>query len=130
MRQSTDRTFRVPPRRGGLGHALAAARYSFDGMRRLFAESAFRQELLAAVGIFALFALAALPAHAFLIQFVLFCLLVAIEALNTAIEAIVDRVSPEYSHFAKEAKDLGSFAVFALLVANGASVAWFLLSAF
>ncbi|MBB6182349.1 diacylglycerol kinase [Pseudorhizobium flavum] len=130
MQQPTDRTFRLPPRRTGLAHAFDAARYSLNGMRRLFAESAFRQELLAALGVFGLFALAALPAHAFLIQFVLFCLLFAVEALNTAIEVIVDRVSPEYSSFAKDGKDLGSVAVFALLVANGATAAWFLSSAF
>jgi diacylglycerol kinase (ATP) len=130
MQQPTDRTLRIPARRSGLAHALAAARYSFDGVRRLTGESAFRLELLAALGVFGLFAFASLPAHAFLIQFVLFCLLVAVEALNTAIEMIVDRISPEYSRFAKDTKDLGSFAVFALLIANGATAIWFLLAAF
>ena len=46
---------------------------------------------------------------------VLFC----VEALNTAIEELVDRVSPEISVVGRHAKDLGSFAVFCLLCANG-----------
>jgi len=41
------------------------------------------------------------------------------EALNTAIEEIVDLVSPEWSLPAKHAKDLGSFAVFSMLCLNG-----------
>ena len=41
------------------------------------------------------------------------------EALNTAIEEIVDLVSPEWSLAAKHAKDLGSFAVFSMLCLNG-----------
>jgi diacylglycerol kinase (ATP) len=44
---------------------------------------------------------------------------IAIEAINTAIEEIVDLVSPEWSLPAKHAKDLGSFAVFVMLCLNG-----------
>ncbi len=39
---------------------------------------------------------------------------------QAAQKRFVDRVSPEFSSFAKHAKDLGSFAVFCLLVANAA----------
>jgi diacylglycerol kinase (ATP) len=46
------------------------------------------------------------------------------EALNTAIEELVDRVSPELSQTGKHAKDLGSFAVFCMLVAAGLYIAW------
>ena len=38
------------------------------------------------------------------------------ELLNSAIEAIVDRVSPEHSILAKNAKDAGSAAVFLSLL--------------
>ena len=38
-------------------------------------------------------------------------LLIAVEALNTAIEVLVDQLSPGWSAWAKEAKDLGSLAV-------------------
>jgi len=59
---------------------------------------------------------------------VLMLLLFSIEALNTAIEEIVDRVSPEFSSAARNAKDLGSFAVFCLLMANGGFVLYSLVS--
>ena len=37
--------------------------------------------------------------------------MIAVEALNTAIEVLVDQLSPGWSAWAKEAKDLGSLAV-------------------
>lgn len=49
---------------------------------------------------------------------VLFLLLIAMEAVNTAIEEIIDRISPEVSDTGKHAKDLGSLAVFCLIMAN------------
>jgi diacylglycerol kinase (ATP) len=47
-----------------------------------------------------------------------------VEALNTAIEELVDRVSPEVSRTGKHAKDLGSFAVFCTLAAAGLYIAY------
>ena len=38
------------------------------------------------------------------------------ELLNSAIEAVVDKVSPEFHELAGRAKDMGSAAVFVLLV--------------
>ncbi len=55
----------------------------------------------------------------FVILAVLFCILMCVEALNTAIERIVDRTSPEISDFGRVTKDLGSTAVFFVLVAAG-----------
>lgn len=46
-------------------------------------------------------------------------LLVATEAINTAVECIVDRVSPEWAEFARDAKDLGSLAVMCVLCMHG-----------
>jgi diacylglycerol kinase (ATP) len=47
----------------------------------------------------------------------LWLVLLAVELLNTAIEAVVDLVSPGYHPLAKQAKDFGSAAVFCLLLA-------------
>jgi diacylglycerol kinase (ATP) len=47
------------------------------------------------------------------------CILFALEAVNTAIEVVVDKLSPEHSKFAKTVKDLGSAAVFFILSAGG-----------
>ena len=52
----------------------------------------------------------------------------ATEALNTAIEEIVDRVSPEISEMGKHSKDLGSFAVFCLITANAGYAAYVVIS--
>lgn len=100
-----------PSRHTGLAHFIAAASYSAQGLKRLMRESAFRQE--AALGLVALAVLAlcgaSLAALAGMLALIL--LLVATEALNTAIEVLVDHLSPDWSQFAKDAKDLGSLAV-------------------
>jgi diacylglycerol kinase (ATP) len=43
-------------------------------------------------------------------------LVLSVELLNSAIEAVVDKVSPEFHELAGRAKDMGSAAVFLLLV--------------
>ena len=42
-------------------------------------------------------------------------LVLSAELLNSAIEAVVDKVSPEFNELAGRAKDMGSAAVFVLL---------------
>lgn len=112
----------------GLRHLIAATRYSMQGLNRLWREAAFRHEVMAfGTGLVFLALIGAPLAHA-LIFIVLMLLLFCVEALNTAIEEIVDRVSPEFSSAARNAKDLGSFAVFCLLLANGGFVLYSLVS--
>jgi diacylglycerol kinase (ATP) len=43
-------------------------------------------------------------------------LVLSAELLNSALEAVVDKVSPEFHELAGRAKDMGSAAVFVLLV--------------
>lgn len=43
-------------------------------------------------------------------------LVLSVELLNSAIEAVVDKVSPEFHELAGRAKDMGSAAVFLLLI--------------
>lgn len=52
-------------------------------------------------------------------------LVLSAELLNSAVEAVVDKVSPEFHELAGRAKDMGSAAVFLLLVLNG--VCWALI---
>lgn len=118
------------PREGGIKKAsgprrvLAATRYSVQGLVRLWQEEAFRTEALAFVlGLF-LFALIGAELSDYLVFIVLMLVLFAVEALNTAIEELVDRISPEISTVGRHAKDLGSFAVFCLLCVNGLFVLW------
>jgi diacylglycerol kinase (ATP) len=108
----------LQPKTEGVRHVFAAASYSFAGFRWMLGETAFRHELLGAAATLCAFGLAGVRAGDYVVQIGLMLMLFAVEALNTAVERIVDRVSPELSAFAKEAKDLGSFAVFCLLATN------------
>lgn len=108
----------------GIGHFFAAAGYSAGGLRRLFGEAAFRHEVGAFALAIAVFALVgAEPLH-YAAAILLFLLMMAFEAINTAIEEIVDRVSPEISDMAKHAKDLGSFACLCMILANAGWAAY------
>ena len=108
-----------PARINGWRHVFAAGYYSLGGIRRLWRETAFRHELLlGAVLLGVLIGLRADLAH-IVIAAILILLLIATEALNTALEAIVDHISPDWAEFARDAKDLGSLAVLCLLLANG-----------
>ena len=117
-----------PPRKSGIAHFFAAAGYSLGGLRRLARESAFRQEVALIVGLMLLLAVfgASLPEVLGLLALGL--LLIAVEALNTALEELVDHLSPGWSEFAKHAKDLGSLAVActigALLIYSGIALVW------
>jgi diacylglycerol kinase (ATP) len=109
-------------------HLLAAGGYSVGGMRRLWRETAFRHEVLAGAAALALLLWARATLAELLGFAVLFLVLIATEALNTAVEEIVDRLSPDWSDMARNAKDLGSLAVLCLLGANGLYLAAVLLN--
>ena len=109
--------------RSGLARIWRALFYSFAGLTSAFRnESAFRQELALATVLIAI--AVALPASlvqiALLIHSVLFVLVA--ELLNSAVEAAVDRISFDDHALAKQAKDIGSAAVFVSLI--GCAVVW------
>lgn len=103
----------------GVRRVIAATRYSMQGLLRLWKEEAFRHEVYAFAAGLILFAVVGAVAMDYFIFLILMLLLFSAEALNTAIEELVDRISPEISTVGRHAKDLGSFAVFCLLAANG-----------
>lgn len=100
-----------PPRKSGVAHFLAAAGYSLGGLQRLSRESAFRQEVALIGGLLVLFVVFGASVPEVLGLLAIGLALIAVEALNTALEVLVDHLSPGWSQFAKEAKDLGSLAV-------------------
>ena len=107
----------------GLRRLLNAFGYSVEGvMSALRHEAAFRQELLLAAVLIpaALLAPVSAPAKALMIACVL--LVLVVELLNSALEAVVDLASPEHHRLAKRAKDIGSAAVFLSLV--NVAVVW------
>ena len=109
-----------PKSERGVRHLLAAAAYSAAGCGRLLRESAFRQEAAAAGVVLAAHFLIGSEIGTLVVAAVLILATFAVEGLNTAIETIVDYVSPDWSEAAKQAKDLGSFAVLCLLLCNAA----------
>ena len=101
----------------GLRRVWNAYHYSMAGLRAAFTcEDAFRQEAyLAGVLIpVSLFLPASGVGHALMIASVLLVLIV--ELINSAIEAVVDRVSLDRHHLSKRAKDIGSAAVLLALI--------------
>ena len=106
----TDKQKIVPPRKGLL-HFVDAAGYSAQGMRRLMRESAARQEMGAALLGVAVLWLRGASGLQIAVFFMLMMGLLAVEAVNTALEEVVDHLSPGWSEMAKNAKDLGSLAV-------------------
>ena len=115
-----------PERITGIKHVFAATSYSIGGIRRLWRETAFRHEVSLYFIVLGVFAAVGANMGEFLAATILALLLLATEALNTAIEAVVDHISPEWNEFARDAKDLGSFAVMCLLIANGLFLAYVL----
>lgn len=86
--------------------------YSLDGLQAAYRhEDAFRQEVRLALLLvpLALWLDVSRAEKVLLVVSVLSVLVV--ELLNSAVEAVVDRVSLENHHLAKRAKDIGSAAV-------------------
>ena len=97
--------------RTGLSRIWHAAGYSLSGLRAGWDETAFRQEALAAI---VLVPLAFWLGHNWVETALLagsILIVMAVELLNTAVEAAIDRVGPEWHELSKRAKDMGSAAV-------------------
>lgn len=100
----------------GIKRLANAMGYSYEGFKAAFKhEDAFRQEVFLAI---VLIPLALYLEHETLQRVLMIAslfLVLIIELLNSAIEAVVDRVSTERHALAKRAKDIGSAAVFVAL---------------
>jgi diacylglycerol kinase (ATP) len=121
---ATDVMQEPEAKKRGFAHLFAAGGYSLAGFMRVLKESAFRQEIVFFLASLVLFAWVSASVPEFLGLVVIFLLMFGVEALNTAIEELVDRVSPEISRTGKHAKDLGSFAVFCTLAAASLYIAY------
>lgn len=108
----------------GITRIINAAGYSWLGFKAAFKhEAAFRQEL-ALMLLLTPIALYYGPTYsdkAVLIACLIFILLV--EILNSAIEAVVDRLGDDIHPLSGRAKDMGSAAVFLAFVISG--LVWF-----
>lgn len=106
--------------RTGFNRVWHATGYSLAGLRAGWGQAAFRLEAcLSFVMVpLAFFVGGSWVEVALLAGAVLLVLIV--ELLNTAVEAAIDRIGPEWHVLSKRAKDMGSAAVFlSLLLAGG-----------
>jgi len=110
---NTSKDNATPPQKKGVARLIAAFRYSAAGLRSAFhSEEAIRMEVAA----FLVMAPLGLWLGGTAVEKVLLVgslvLVFIIELLNTAIERVVDRWGEEYHDLSREAKDIGSAAVF------------------
>ncbi len=97
----------------GLNRILKATVYSWQGLKASYKnEEAFRQELMLAVVLIPLGLYLGEGGVEKVLLIVSVLLLLLVEVLNSAIEAVVDRFGGEQHELSGRAKDMGSAAVF------------------
>ena len=103
----------------GVTRIINAAGYSMKGLRSAWInEAAFRQELMLILLLMPLAFWIGDSLYQILLLIVISWLVVIVEVLNSAVEAVVDRIGPEHHELSGRAKDLGSAAVFIALALN------------
>ncbi len=96
----------------GLRRLPRACVYSLQGLRAAWRyEAAFRQELLLTAILLPIACWLARNALEFALLVATLLLILAVELLNSGIEAVVDRLGAERHELSGRAKDLGSAAV-------------------
>ena len=107
----------VKPRNTGLTRVVKASIYSAQGLKAAWQhESAFRQELVISLILLPIsFWIANSWVEVAVLMGVCFLVLI-VELLNSAVEAVVDRVGHEHHDLAGQAKDMGSAAVMLSLI--------------
>lgn len=107
----------MKPSETGVRRLIHASRYSWLGLKAAWkSEAAIRQELCALAIMLPIALLVSVgPAEKSLL--VLSALLVLlVELINSALEAVVDRIGPEFHQLSGKAKDIGSAAVLVALI--------------
>ncbi|HEY7865225.1 MAG TPA: diacylglycerol kinase [Psychromonas sp.] len=100
----------------GLKRIILATGYSLQGLKSTFKyEAAFRQELLLAIILIPVACFLAESQIERILLITPIVLVMILEIINSAIEAVVDRVGSEHHKLAGRAKDMGSAAVFVAL---------------
>ncbi|HEY5715262.1 MAG TPA: diacylglycerol kinase [Psychromonas sp.] len=100
----------------GLKRIILAMGYSLQGLKSAFQhEAAFRQELLLAVILMPIACFLEVSQIERILLIASLLLVMIVEVINSAIEAVVDRIGSEHHELAGRAKDMGSAAVFLTL---------------
>ena len=101
----------------GLSRILHAFKYSWDGLVATFkSESAFRQDLLLCSVAFILQFFLDVPFISRVLMIFSLVFIIIAELINTAIETIIDRISPDKNKLSKQAKDIGSAIVMITII--------------
>ena len=109
--------------KSGLKRIFSAFFYSIDGLKSAWRhEHAFRQELVLFIVATAIALALRISAFEKLVLIAVMVLILIVELINSAIEAVVDRISLERHPLSKNAKDFGSAAV--LLACLLAAATW------
>ena len=114
-----DPTVNPQKSRSGVTRVFHAMLISLNGLRAGWGETAFRQEVIAAV---VLVPLAFWLGNTWVETTLLagsVVVVIIVELLNTAVEAAIDRIGPEWHDLSKRAKDMGSAAVLLALLLSG-----------
>jgi diacylglycerol kinase (ATP) len=101
----------------GIKRIVLAAGYSAQGLRAAFVnEAAFRQEVLLAVILIPLACWLEVTNIERILLIASLLLVLIVELLNSAVEAVVDRIGTEQHELSGRAKDIGSAAVLLALL--------------
>lgn len=105
------------PGNGGIKRIIKATGYSIQGLRAAFKhEAAIRQEILLLLISIILAIMFDVSVIERILMIGVVVLVLMIELVNSAIEAVVDRIGVEHHELSGRAKDIGSAAVMVALV--------------
>ncbi|ELC0685000.1 diacylglycerol kinase [Vibrio parahaemolyticus] len=117
------------PGNTGIKRIVKATGYSIQGLKAAFKhEAAIRQELGLLVFAIVLVSLFGVTMVERILMLGVVVLVLIVELLNSAVEAVVDRVGVEYHELSGRAKDIGSAAVLVALGFAGFTWAYILAS--
>ncbi|WP_017222547.1 diacylglycerol kinase [Moritella dasanensis] len=126
MNQSNTINSTGKPGLTGLNRIIKATQYSFKGLRAAFKyESAIRQELLLLLILTPIALLLDVSNVDKILLVASLVLVLIVELVNSAIEAVVDRIGTEHHELSGRAKDIGSAAVFVSLCLS--AFVWFMI---
>lgn len=107
----------MKPGKTGISRIISACQYSWPGLKAAWKhEAAFRQELIGVLLLVPLALFLGQSAAQIALMIASLFIVLIVELVNSAIEAVVDRFGDEHNRLSGRAKDIGSAAVFISLL--------------
>ncbi|CAM3978733.1 MULTISPECIES: diacylglycerol kinase [Shewanella] len=115
-----------PENNHGIKRIFRATGFSMQGLKLAWqSEAAFRQELILVLFMLPIALLVDVPMVERILLIMTLMIVLIVELLNSAIEAVVDRIGHEIHPLSGQAKDIASAAVFIALALCG--ITWLLI---